>query len=228
MCKQIPVNLHELKQHFWLDQKIKSYKKTVNFSYFCWRWFLNHWGFSLPTHCLVFYSVACHVLLFHLSNFKTCLPPDDISYYVQTCKTCISHPAPLSLCPWCFSTSLRQLQLCPTYRRLPSLHLTACLKEINISAGKEMKASIWCVYLFSWDDKSGLWACCTITDAPWFWVSTVYISFLLSLKHTGTRFIRDRIRGEVTGNDTTEQSFNFSKRLGPLNLQCLSHFTDNA
>ncbi len=33
------------------------------------------------------------------------------------------------------------------------------------------------------------------------------------------RFVSDKIRGEVTGNDTAEQSFNFSNRLGPLNLQ---------
>lgn len=32
-------------------------------------------------------------------------------------------------------------------------------------------------------------------------------------------FVSDQIRGEVTGNDSAEQSFNFSKRLGPLNLQ---------
>ncbi len=31
--------------------------------------------------------------------------------------------------------------------------------------------------------------------------------------------ICQKIRGGVTCNDTAEQSFNFSKRLGPLNLQ---------
>lgn len=33
------------------------------------------------------------------------------------------------------------------------------------------------------------------------------------------RFVSDKIRGQLAGNDTAEQSFNFSKRPGPLNLQ---------
>lgn len=40
------------------------------------------------------------------------------------------------------------------------------------------------------------------------------------------RFVSNKIRGGVTGNDTAEQSLNFSKRLDPLNL-CPSHFAVN-
>lgn len=69
------------------------------------------------------------------------------------CCICLSawaalrQPLPPSLRLFYFLVSLCQLQRCPTYRCLPSLHLTACLKKINISAGREAKASIWCVYL---------------------------------------------------------------------------------
>lgn len=45
---------------------------------------------------------------------------------------------PLSLSLWS-SASLCQLQRCPTFTCLPSLHLTACLKKINISAGEEKR-----------------------------------------------------------------------------------------
>lgn len=121
------------------------------------------------------------------------------------------------------STSLYQLQHCPTFRCLQSLHMTACLKKINISAGKETKASIWCVYLCSSHGKE-----CGVNVIYQYW-STLFLNFQglfifyftksLRQRKEKPRFVSDKIRGEVTVNDTAEQSLNFSKRLGPLNLQ---------
>lgn len=51
-------------------------------------------------------------------------------------SVCLSLSLSLSL--WS-SASLCQLQRCPTFTCLPSLHLTACLKKINISAGEEKR-----------------------------------------------------------------------------------------
>lgn len=60
--------------------------------------------------------------------------PADVS--VLGPGLCLSQPLSLSL--WS-SASLCQLQRCPTFTCLPSLHLTACLKKINISAGEEKR-----------------------------------------------------------------------------------------
>lgn len=127
---------------------------------------------------------------------------------------------------WSFAASLCQLQRCPTFRCLPSLHLTACLKKINISAGKETKASIWCVYLRSSDGReqgaNKRWRTLALgfTRSPFFWKFYLTKSLLRRGERKKERFVkRFEMRGQVSGDDTAEQSFNFSNRLVPLNLQ---------
>lgn len=95
----------------------------------------------------------CTIWLFLLfwRHFQNLFDPFRVS--LSVCCVCLSACVALrkllspSLRLFSFLVSLCQLRHCPTYRCLPSLHLTACLKKINISVGREAKASIWFVYL---------------------------------------------------------------------------------
>lgn len=121
-----------------------------------------HSAFCFMWTLIVFKHIFFYLFVLLLPSF-ICLCP-----LVSLCGLLFCSLS-LSLCY--FSVSLCQLQRCPTYRCLPSLHLTACLKKINISAGKEAKASVWCVYLCS----SRVWTYCKNTVVPRFWPLLLFI-----------------------------------------------------
>lgn len=117
-----------------------------------------------------------------------------------------------------FLVSLCQLQRCPTYRCLPSLHLTACLKKMNISVGKEGKAL---PDVFISRCRPPRERAAQRHVAPLFHPLLFFFILPKSLRQTEEemRRVSDRTKGRVTGDDTAEQSLNFSQRPDPLNLQ---------
>lgn len=184
-------------------------------------------------------TLAVHVDMKSSAFWRHCrnlLDPFCVS--LSVCCICLSACAALrqplspSLRLFSFLVPLCQLQHCPTYRCLPSLHLTACLKKINISVGREAKASIWCVYLGGrrkntpHSDVSYLYSTSFSLSLsfylylPLFFLIFFFFFCLNPCRRGGVRCVS----GQVMGNDTTEQSLNFSQRAGPLILQVAVSF----
>lgn len=209
----------------------------IFFSWLFWtNLFFKHF-FSTDAHAS---ALAVHVatksaaLWRHSQNLF-----DPFPVSLSVCCICLSAWAALrqphspSLHLVSFLVSLCQLQHCPTYRCLPSMRLTACLKKINISVGGEAKASIWCVYLGGrrTPEHAAQWRVVPLfhllLSLFHFTSLSPSLSFLIlfffCLNPCSSGGVRC-VSGQVTGNDTTEQSLNFSHRAVPLILQVAVSF----
>lgn len=174
-----------------------SLKKTAAFC------FIDH----LQGICLALFSLSWRNVF---EFFSVCIPR-HLSVWASVSNLVL-------FCLRYFLVSLCQLQRCPTYRCLPSLHLTACLKKMNISVDKEGKAlpDVFISRCIPPRERAA-----QSRVAPLFHPLLFFFILPKSLRQPEeeTRRVSDRTKGRVTGDDTAEQSLNFSQRPGPLNLQ---------